>query len=127
METSEKKEAINRLTIGLLDLIILKYLKSEPMYPYQIISNIKDDGGGSIGPGTIYPHIDKLECKGYVISEPKIVKNRCRRVYKLTKKGKDFLNYLLYSHNLLLKNVYNKEPKLTELLVIPLMEEEVTY
>jgi PadR family transcriptional regulator PadR len=81
--TNKKIQA--KLTKGLLDLIVLQFLKSQPMHGYQIITTIRKSFGIYFGPSTIYPLLATLEKKGFVNSEWNIKNEKPRKVYKLTK------------------------------------------
>jgi len=60
---SSQKEASTKLMKGLLDLIILQFLSSEPMHGYQVITKIRKNFGVYFGPSTIYPLMATLERK----------------------------------------------------------------
>ena len=64
-----QKEVQVKLAKGLLDLIILQYLNSEPMHGYQIITKIRKSFGIYFGPSTIYTFMAQLEKKGNIKSE----------------------------------------------------------
>jgi len=63
-----QKEVQTKLMKGLLDLIVLQFLSSQPMHGYQIITRIRKSFGVYFGPSTIYPLLGTLEKKGYVRS-----------------------------------------------------------
>ncbi len=77
---------------GLLDLVVLQFLKVEPMHGYQIITNIRRNFGVYFGPGTIYPLLGALEEKGYIRSRWDLENDRPRKVYSLTPEGQGLLN-----------------------------------
>ena len=81
----------SKLMRGLLDLVILQFLKSCPMHGYQIISSIRKNFGVYFGPSTIYPLLSLLEEKGYVASNWDLTNQRPRKVYKLTGEGEGLL------------------------------------
>jgi PadR family transcriptional regulator PadR len=86
------REVQNKLMRGLLDLVILQFLKSNPMHGYQIISSIRKNFGVYFGPSTIYPLLSLLEEKGYVESNWDLNNQRPRKVYKLTGEGEGLLS-----------------------------------
>ena len=55
---------------GVLDMLVLKLLESEPRYGYQIIQELKDKSGDvfSLKDGTLYPILYRLEDDGLVVS-----------------------------------------------------------
>jgi DNA-binding PadR family transcriptional regulator len=89
---SSQKEVSTKLMKGLLDIIILQYLKTEPMHGYQIITKIRKGFGVYFGPSTIYPLLNTLEKKGYVDSEWNMNFERPRKVYKINTSGQSMLN-----------------------------------
>jgi DNA-binding PadR family transcriptional regulator len=48
---------------GLLDLIVLQFLSSQPMHGYQVITIIRKTFGVYFGSSTIYPLLNNLEKK----------------------------------------------------------------
>jgi Fe2+ or Zn2+ uptake regulation protein len=86
------REVQNKLMRGLLDLVILQFLKSHPMHGYQIISSIRKNFGVYFGPSTIYPLLSLLEEKRYVASTWDLTNQRPRKVYTLTSEGEGLLS-----------------------------------
>jgi len=91
------KEFQTKLMKGLLDLIVLQLLKSQPMHGYQIITHIRKDFGVYFGPSTIYPMLNSLERKGYVKSHWNLEKDRPKKVYTLTAEGRNLLAFTVDS------------------------------
>jgi PadR family transcriptional regulator PadR len=96
-----QKEVQAKLAKGLLDLIVLQFLNSQPMHGYQIITKIRKNFGVYFGPSTIYPLLASLEKKGFVNSEWNMKTERPRKIYKLTTEGQSMLNFTENSLNLL--------------------------
>jgi len=88
-----QKEVQTKLTKGLLDLIVLQFLETEPMHGYQIITTIRKSFGVYLGPSTIYPLLKTLEEKGYIKSKWNMDNERPRKVYDLTNDGKTVLTF----------------------------------
>jgi DNA-binding PadR family transcriptional regulator len=88
-----QKEVQSKLTKGLLDLIVLQFLETEPMHGYQIITTIRKSFGVYLGPSTIYPLLNTLEEKGYIKSKWNMDNERPRKVYNLTNEGKSVLTF----------------------------------
>jgi hypothetical protein len=63
-----QKQVQTKLAKGLLDLIILQFLKSQSMHGYQVIIKIRKSFGVYFGPSTIYPLLSSLEKKGQLSS-----------------------------------------------------------
>lgn len=99
------KEVQVKLMKGLLDLIVLQFLSSQPMHGYQIITKIRKTFGVYFGPSTIYPLLNTLERSGYVKSEWDMSNERPRKVYKLTVEGRNLLNFTEDSLNFICKKI----------------------
>jgi len=100
-----QKEVQTKLTKGLLDLIVLQFLNSQPMHGYQIITRIRKSFGVYFGPSTVYPLLGALEQKGYVTSNWNMEGERPRKVYKLTTQGQSILNFTESSLNFICRNL----------------------
>jgi PadR family transcriptional regulator PadR len=109
-----QKEVQVKLMKGLLDLIVLQFLNSQPMHGYQIITKIRKNFGVYFGPSTIYPLLATLEKKGYVNSQWNMNNERPRKIYKLTNEGQTMLKFTENSLNLLCQKIgTNGTPKMT--------------
>jgi len=108
-----QKEVSTKLMKGLLDLIILQFLSSEPMHGYQVITRIRKNFGVYFGPSTIYPLLNTLEKKGYVNSEWNMNFDRPRKIYKLTNDGQTMLNFTEDSLNLICRKLTTQTPEVT--------------
>jgi DNA-binding PadR family transcriptional regulator len=113
-KASSQKEVSTKLMKGLLDMIILQYLSTEPMHGYQVITKIRKNFGVYFGPSTVYPLLGQLEKKGYVASTWNMNFERPRKVYSLTADGQSMLNFTEESLNLICRkiSVVNPEPEM---------------
>ena len=102
-----QKEVQTKLTKGLLDLIVLQLLDSQPMHGYQIITKIRKSFGVYFGPSTVYPLLNSLERKGQVESKWNMQSERPRKVYELTNQGKNVLDFTENSLNLICQKIGN--------------------
>jgi DNA-binding PadR family transcriptional regulator len=102
---NNSKEVQVKLMKGLLDLIVLQFLSSQPMHGYQVITRIRKTFGVYFGPSTIYPLLNVLEKKGYVKSEWNMNNERPRKVYKLTTEGQSLLNFTEDSLNFICRKI----------------------
>ena len=91
MNSQEIKKIGKQLTKGVLDLVVLGFLRSEPMHGYKIITSIRRNFGIYFGPSTIYPFLNDLEEKGYIKSQWDLKSDRPRKVYALTPEGSNIL------------------------------------
>jgi PadR family transcriptional regulator, regulatory protein PadR len=104
---NSQKEVSTKLTKGLLDLIILQLLSTQPMHGYQVITKIRKSFGVYFGPSTIYPLLSTLEKKGYVDSQWNMNSDRPRKIYKLTTNGQNMLDFTEESLNLICRKITN--------------------
>jgi PadR family transcriptional regulator, regulatory protein PadR len=100
-----QKEVQTKLAKGLLDLIILQFLKSQPMHGYEVITKIRKNFGIYFGPSTIYPLLTSLEKKKYIVSQWDMSSERPRKVYRLTNDGNTMLNFTENSLNLICQKI----------------------
>jgi PadR family transcriptional regulator, regulatory protein PadR len=110
LETSNtQKDVSNKLTKGLLDLIIFQFLSNQPMHGYQIITKIRKNFGVYFGPSTIYPLLNSLEKKGFVKSVWNMNSERPRKMYSLTNNGQNMLNFTEESLNLICRKISSQD------------------
>jgi PadR family transcriptional regulator PadR len=100
-----QKEVQAKLAKGLLDLIVLQFLSTQPMHGYQIITKIRKSFGVYFGPSTIYPLLAQLEKKGYVNSQWNMNNERPRKTYNLTNEGQNLLNFTENSLSIICKKI----------------------
>jgi len=81
-----------KLMRGLLDLVVLQFLRAQPMHGYQIITSLRKQFGVYFGPSTIYPLLSVLEENGYIKSHWDLENDRPRKVYGITPEGAELLN-----------------------------------
>jgi DNA-binding PadR family transcriptional regulator len=96
---------------GLLDFVVLQFLKGQPMHGYQIISSLRKNFGVYFGPSTIYPLLSLLEEKGYIKSHWDLNNDRPRKVYSLTSQGIDMLNLTRISLSHIYRKLENRSDK----------------
>jgi PadR family transcriptional regulator PadR len=114
------KEVQTKLTKGLLDLIVLQFLETEPMHGYQMIITIRKSFGVYLGPSTIYPLLNTLEEKGYIKSEWNMDNERPRKVYSLTNDGKTALTFTANSLTIICRGMKTEVKSELELQTIHL-------
>jgi PadR family transcriptional regulator PadR len=74
-----------------LDVIILRLLRSQPRWGYEVNTAIRDRFRVYLSAGTLYPLLHSLEENGYIQGEWESEKGRGRRIYKITESGINFL------------------------------------
>lgn len=93
----EKFESeINRGISTLCILAIIDKAENGEIHGYAILKNLEEDTNEMlvIEEGTLYPLLRKLEGKGILKSERKIVENRMRKVYSITERGNKIYNHI---------------------------------
>jgi len=88
----KSREVQMKLMRGLLDLVVLQFLKAQPMHGYQIIASLRKQFGVYFGPSTIYPMLSVMEENGYIKSHWDLENDRPRKVYSITDQGAELLN-----------------------------------
>ena len=79
---------------GSIDLLVLKALTLQSMHGWGIGLRINQISGGrlDINQGSLYPALQRLEHRGWVVSDWQITENNRRaRYYALTKAGRKAL------------------------------------
>lgn len=105
LQAKSQKEASAKLMKGLLDLIILQFLSTQPMHGYQVITKIRKNYGVYFGASTIYPLLGTLEKKHLVDSQWNMDYERPRKVYKLTNDGQSVLSFTEDSLNMICRKL----------------------
>ncbi len=81
---------------GVLDMLVLKLLKSETKYGYQIIQEMKEKSEETflLKDGTLYPILYRLEDDKLVVSKwsEAVGKQVPRKYYEITEEGKKTLD-----------------------------------
>ncbi len=87
---------------GTAEMILLRLLKEEDLYCYQMSLLIKERSHGIISfpEGSLYPALYKLEGSGYITSYEKKVGKRLRRIYyHIEDSGREYLSYLIREYS----------------------------
>ncbi len=91
MSQAKAESGRGDLLRGALDMLVLRALQLEPMHGWGISERIQQwsDRVLSVGQGSLYPSLYRLERHGYVTSEWRITENKRRaRYYSLTTAGR---------------------------------------
>ena len=100
-----QKQVQTKLAKGLLDLIILQFLKTQSMHGYQVITKIRKSFGVYFGPSTIYPLLASMEKKGHLSSAWNMATDRPRKIYTITNDGQNMLNFTENSLKIMCKQL----------------------
>ncbi|MCL2288756.1 MAG: PadR family transcriptional regulator [Candidatus Bathyarchaeota archaeon] len=86
-----ENEVQTKLTKGLLDYILVRYLNVRPMHGYELIFNIRKTFGVYFGPSIVYPLLATIEKRGYISSCWNMENGRPRKIYTLTPEGHNLI------------------------------------
>lgn len=93
---------------GVIDGVILKLIKNKETYGYEIVEELKMNGFYNMTEGTVYPILQRLSRKGYLMSTyKKSDLGPKRKYYYITATGKDYLDEFLNSYKQLQDAVNN--------------------
>lgn len=92
MKVSMNDKYERQMKKGVLDMLVLRLLKSEAKYGYQIIQEMREKSGEIflLKDGTLYPVLYRLEDDGLVVSRwsEAVGKQVPRKYYEITEEGK---------------------------------------
>jgi PadR family transcriptional regulator, regulatory protein PadR len=79
---------------GHLDALVLAALDEEPAHGYGVIQRLRRRSNDvfRLAEGTVYPTLHRLERDGLVTSRWTAASGRRRRVYRITRSGREALN-----------------------------------
>jgi PadR family transcriptional regulator PadR len=86
-----RKELVQRIVRNLLDVQILRLIRTEPMWGYRIKKQAEAKFGVKLRHGALYPMLNKMERESFVIGQNQIKGGRTRKVYQITGKGEEYL------------------------------------
>jgi len=81
-----------RFVKNFLDMLILRLVEAKPTWGYDIIKKTETAYQIKLRHGALYPMLNKLETKGFVKSRKQLQKGRVRKIYQITKRGKEILH-----------------------------------
>jgi len=82
---------VQRMTRNLLDIQILRLIQAQPMWGYKIKKVVEALFGVTLRHGALYPMLNRLETEGLLTSEKQKQGGRTRKVYTITRKGKQYI------------------------------------
>jgi DNA-binding PadR family transcriptional regulator len=86
-----KKEIVQRITRNLLDIQLLRLIQTQPMWGYKIKKQVETKFDVTLRHGALYPLLNALEEKDFLTSRKQQQGGRTRKVYTITKKGKQYI------------------------------------
>ena len=94
MVTEAKTENIDELISDFSRFYILTILYEGPAHGYQILCRFKQRVKKEVSPSLVYPFLQQLETKGLVKHTTKHVGEKEKKVFELTKKGREMCTVL---------------------------------
>jgi len=91
MTETYRKEIVQRITKNLLDIQLLRLIQAQPLWGYKIKKKVETDFHIKLRHGALYPMLNFLERKGFLTSQKQHQGERARKVYTITKSGKEYL------------------------------------
>jgi len=89
MTAKSRTEAIDELLSDFSRFYILTILYEGPAHGYSILDRFKKRVGKEVSPSLVYPFLQQLEEKGLVKHTIKPVGEKEKKVFELTKEGKE--------------------------------------
>jgi PadR family transcriptional regulator PadR len=87
-----KKEIVQRITRNLLDIQILRLVRSRPMWGYMIKKQAEARFSVTLRHGALYPLLNRLEKESFLTSQQHTKGGRTRKVYTITEKGEQYVD-----------------------------------
>jgi PadR family transcriptional regulator, regulatory protein PadR len=77
--------------MSLSKFFVLCVLHQKPMHGYEVVQAVERTTRGCCSPteGTVYPRLKEFEAGGYLKAHADIVQGRERKIYTLTRKGRE--------------------------------------
>jgi len=92
-QTDDVLEELKRRFVNeFLDLLILRLVDIQPAWGYRIIKKTEASYGVKLRHGALYPMLNTLEKRGFMISRKDLYKGRIRKTYEITADGKKLLD-----------------------------------
>jgi PadR family transcriptional regulator len=79
------------IKMSLSKFFVLCALHHKPMHGYEVVQAVERTTKGCCSPteGTVYPMLNEFEAGGYLTSHVDVVQGRERKVYAITRKGRN--------------------------------------
>ena len=75
----------------MLDIQLLRIVQAQPLWGYKIKKKMETDFQIKLRHGALYPTLNLLEQKGFLTSQKQTAGGRARKVYTITRNGKEYL------------------------------------
>jgi PadR family transcriptional regulator PadR len=91
MSETYKKEIVQHIIRNLLDIQLLRIIKTQSTWGYKIKKQVETDFNMKLRHGALYPTLNNLEKKGFLESKKQQKDGRQIKVYTITENGKIYL------------------------------------
>src|SRR4030066_1229740 len=91
MAETNRKELVQRIIKNLLDIQLLRMVQAQPLWGYKIKKKVEANFHIKLRHGALYPMLNSLEKKGFLTSQKQTQGGRARKIYSITKEGKEYL------------------------------------
>ena len=91
MAETYRKELVQRMIKNLLDIQLLRMVQAQPLWGYKIKKKMEANFHIKLRHGALYPMLNSLEQKGFLTSQRQTKGGRVRKVYTITKNGREYL------------------------------------
>jgi DNA-binding PadR family transcriptional regulator len=91
MSEAYKEEIVQHIIRNLLDLQLLRIVQTKPTWGYHIKKQVEEQFHIKLRHGALYPALKTLEDRGFLESKKQQKNGRARKVYAITKEGKDYV------------------------------------
>jgi DNA-binding PadR family transcriptional regulator len=91
MSETYKKEIVQHIVRSQLHIQLLRFVQAQPTWGYKIKKQVEADFDIKLRHGALYPALNFLEKKGFLVSEIQQKDGRPRKVYTITESGKEYL------------------------------------
>jgi PadR family transcriptional regulator PadR len=91
MAETYQKGIVQRIIRNLFDIQILRLIDAQPLWGYKIKKKVETDFHVKVRHGALYPMLNRLEQQGFFTSQKQRQGGRTRKVYTVTKNGKEYL------------------------------------
>jgi PadR family transcriptional regulator PadR len=91
MAETHRKEIVQRIIKNLLDIQLLRMVQAQPLWGYMIKKKVEANFNVKLRHGALYPMLNLLEQNSFLTSQKQTKGGRARKVYTITKNGKEYL------------------------------------
>lgn len=110
MSETYKDEIVQHIIRNLLDIQLLRIVQAQPTWGYRIKKQVEEQFNIKLRHGALYPALKTLEKRGFLESKKQRQSGRARKVYVITREGKNYLQ----TYRNLIKEMLDEKTESTE-------------